>query len=133
LGGAGGGTVTSFSSGDLAPLFTTSETNPTTTPALSFALSNAAANTGFGDHTGSPAAPVFQSLVNAQLPATLSSKTLDNSCSIFPKVGNFIFEDNTTSSKKGQFSCANVPTSTTRVINVAGTANSTSVVPDAGA
>lgn len=56
---ASGGTVTSFSAGDLSPLFTTTETNPTTTPALSFSLSNAAANTVFGNFTGSSAAPGF--------------------------------------------------------------------------
>lgn len=38
-GGSGaGGTVTSFSSGNLSPLFTTSVANPTTTPALSFTI-----------------------------------------------------------------------------------------------
>jgi len=60
-GGGGGGTVTSFSAGDLSPLFTTSETNPTTTPALSFTLSTAAANTVFGNATASTAAPTFSS------------------------------------------------------------------------
>lgn len=57
----GGGTVTSFSSGNLSPLFTTSVSNSTTTPALSFSLSNAAANTYFGNATGSTAAPSFTS------------------------------------------------------------------------
>lgn len=53
------GTVTSFSAGDLSPLFTTSEANPTTTPALTFTLSTAGANTWFGNATGSTAAPSF--------------------------------------------------------------------------
>lgn len=56
---SGGGTVTSFSSGNLSPLFTTSVSNASTTPALSFTLSNAAANTYFGNGTGSSAAPSF--------------------------------------------------------------------------
>ncbi len=56
---AGGGTVTNFSSGNLAPLFTTSVADPTTTPAQSFTLSNAGANTYFGNATGSPAAPSY--------------------------------------------------------------------------
>ncbi len=59
LGLSGGGTVSSFSSGNLSPLFTTSVANPTTTPALSFSLSNAGANTYFGNATGSSAAPSF--------------------------------------------------------------------------
>ena len=55
----GNGTVTSFSAGDLSPLFTTTETNPTTTPALSFGLSNAAANSWFGNAGGSSGAPSY--------------------------------------------------------------------------
>ena len=54
-----GSGVTSFSSGNLSPLFTTSVTNPTTTPALSFSLSSAAANTYFGNATGSSTAPSY--------------------------------------------------------------------------
>lgn len=57
--GSGSGTVTSFSAGSLSPLFTTSVSTATTTPALSFSLSNAAANTYFGNATGSTAAPSF--------------------------------------------------------------------------
>lgn len=57
--GGGGGTVTNFSAGDLAPLFTTSEATTTTTPALTFTLSTAAAHTFFGNTTGSSATPVF--------------------------------------------------------------------------
>lgn len=56
---AGTGSVTDFSAGDLSPLFTTSEANTTTTPALTFSLSNAAANTVLGNFTGSPAGPTY--------------------------------------------------------------------------
>ena len=56
---AGTGTVTSFSAGALSPLFTTSVATATTTPALSFTLSTAAANTYFGNNTASTAAPSF--------------------------------------------------------------------------
>ena len=59
LGLSGGGTVSSFSSGNLSPIFTTSVSNPTTTPALAFSLSNAAANTYLGNATGSSAAPSY--------------------------------------------------------------------------
>lgn len=56
-----GGTVTSFSAGNLSPLFTTSVATATTTPALSFSLSNAGANTYFGNVTGSTGAPSYTS------------------------------------------------------------------------
>ena len=54
-----GGTVTNFSSGNLVPLFTTSVATSTTTPTLSFSLSNAAAYTLFGNNTGAAAAPAY--------------------------------------------------------------------------
>lgn len=55
----GGGSVTSFSSGNLSPLFTTTVATATTTPALSFSLTNAGANTYFGNATGSTGAPTY--------------------------------------------------------------------------
>lgn len=65
----GTGTVTTFSAGDLAPLFTTSESNPTTTPALTFAQINKNANLVFaGPASGSAAAPDFRSLTQADMP-----------------------------------------------------------------
>lgn len=56
-GGGGSGTVTTFSAGTLSPLFITSVANPTTTPALSFTLSNFAAHGFLGNNTGISAAP----------------------------------------------------------------------------
>jgi hypothetical protein len=56
---AGTGTVTTFSAGTLSPLFTTSVATASSTPALSFTLSNAAGGTLFGNNTGSSAAPGF--------------------------------------------------------------------------
>jgi fibronectin-binding autotransporter adhesin len=53
------GTVTTFSAGSLSPLFTSSVATATSTPALTFTLSNAAANTVFGNFTGSSTAPTF--------------------------------------------------------------------------
>lgn len=61
LSASGSGTVTSFSSGNLSPLFTTSISTSTSTPALSFALNNAPANTYFGNATGSATTPAFTS------------------------------------------------------------------------
>jgi hypothetical protein len=75
---AGTGTVTNFSAGDLPPLFTTTETSTTTAPALAFSLSAAAANTVFGNNTGSSAAPGFQTLVDAQVPDILTLTRLSN-------------------------------------------------------
>lgn len=54
--------LSSFTSGTLSPLFTTSlGANPTTAPALTFTLTPAAANTVFGNFTGSAATPTFSS------------------------------------------------------------------------
>lgn len=64
------GTVTSFSSGNLSPLFTTSVATSTVTPALSFSLSTALAEKVFANCTGSTASPSYQSLTEACLPAT---------------------------------------------------------------
>ena len=60
-GGGGSGTVTSVSTGNLSPLFTAAIANPTTTPALSFTISNAGALSLLGNPTGSAAAPVYTS------------------------------------------------------------------------
>jgi hypothetical protein len=61
----GSGTVTSFSAGNLSPLFTTSVATATTTPALTFSLTNAGARTVFGNNGGSAAAPSYFTLVLA--------------------------------------------------------------------
>ena len=53
------GTVTSFSAGTLSPLFTTSVATATTTPALTFTLSNAGGGTLFGNNGTSPGAPAY--------------------------------------------------------------------------
>ena len=58
----GAGSVTSFSAGTLSPLFTTSVATPTSTPALSFSLSNAAAFTLFGNNTNASAAPSYTTM-----------------------------------------------------------------------
>jgi hypothetical protein len=55
------GTVTSFSAGGLSPLFTTSVATATSTPALSFTLSNAGQNTVLaGPPTGGAGPPTYQ-------------------------------------------------------------------------
>jgi hypothetical protein len=76
-GSGGSGTVSSFSAGNLSPLFTTSVATSASTPALSFSLTNAAVDSWFGNSSGSSAAPSFQT---GTLPAVLlpnpSSSTL---------------------------------------------------------
>jgi hypothetical protein len=58
-----GGTVTSFSAGNLSPLFSTTVATSTTTPALSFSLTNQTANTFFaGGSSGGAAAPTFRAI-----------------------------------------------------------------------
>ena len=61
LNAKGSGTVTSFSAGTLSPLFTTSVATATSTPALTFSLSNAAQNSVFaGPASGGVGAPSYQ-------------------------------------------------------------------------
>ena len=58
--GSGGGGLTSFTSGNFSPLFTTSlGGSPTTSPALTFNASNAGAGTVFGNPTGGSAPAIF--------------------------------------------------------------------------
>ena len=61
-GGGGTGTVTSFSSGNLSPLFTTSVATPTTTPALSFTLSNVSQYQVFGRSAAGSGVPSWVTL-----------------------------------------------------------------------
>lgn len=56
---ASAGGVTNFSAGNLSPLFTTNVATPTTTPALSFSLSNAPPGQFFGNCTGTSAPPAY--------------------------------------------------------------------------
>ena len=55
----GDGTVTSFSAGNLSPLFTTNVATPTTTPALSFNLSNCNQYQVFGRVAAGTGAPSY--------------------------------------------------------------------------
>lgn len=92
--GTGGGSVTSFSSGNLAPLFTTSVATATTTPAQSFVLSTAAANKVFGNCTGSTAAPTYCTPTNAMLPAPGSSgQMIYNSSGLFGATTGVTWDD----------------------------------------
>jgi len=70
---AGTGTVTSFSSGNLSPLFATSVATSTSTPSLSFTLVNQNANLVYaGPLSGGPSAPTFRALSSSDLPSLSS-------------------------------------------------------------
>jgi len=67
--------LTLFSAGNLSPLFTTSVANASSTPALTFALVNQAANVVFaGPASGGSAAPTFRALVAADLPSNTNKR-----------------------------------------------------------
>lgn len=73
----GTGTVTSFSAGNLSPIFTSSVATPTTTPAHTFTLSTAPAHTFLGNTTVSTAAPSYSAITAADVP-TLNQSTTGN-------------------------------------------------------
>jgi hypothetical protein len=54
-----GGSVTSVSSGFLAPIFVTSVSNATTTPSISYTLASSGAYTLFGNNTGGITQPTY--------------------------------------------------------------------------
>lgn len=68
-GGGGGGSVASVSCTGLTPLYTCAVANPTTNPAISFGLSNAAGNTIFGNCSGVTGAPSYCAITSAMLPS----------------------------------------------------------------
>jgi hypothetical protein len=61
-GSGGGGGVSIVSSGSLSPLFTTSVASAGTTPAISYALTNAGGKQVFGNASGSSGTPSYVSL-----------------------------------------------------------------------
>ena len=77
-GGGGSGTVTSFSSGNLSPLFTASVATATSTPALSFSLSTAGAHAFLGNNTGSAAAPAYVQPAFTDISGTVAAGQLPN-------------------------------------------------------
>jgi hypothetical protein len=81
-GGAVSGTVTSFSAGSAAPLFTTAVATATTTPALSFSLASALANLVFASPDGAPGAGSYRALVNADLPGAGATTVNGQACAL---------------------------------------------------
>lgn len=73
-GSAINGTVTSFSAGDLSPLFTTTESTVTTTPALSFTAVNQNAGLAYlSPASGSAAPPSFRTIGGSDLAAGITA------------------------------------------------------------
>lgn len=69
-GSGGSGTVTSFSAGNLSPLFTTSVATASTTPALTFTIDNIAGYKVLGNTSSGSGAIAAVSLSEAMLPNT---------------------------------------------------------------
>jgi hypothetical protein len=91
-GGGGSGTVTNFSAGNLSPLFSTSVATSTTTPALTFSLTNQAQKTFLaGPTSGADTAPTFRTIGSTDLP-DLSSiyQPLNTKLSAFSALANSI-------------------------------------------
>src|SRR5580765_530212 len=74
----GTGSVTNFTAGNLSPLFTTNVATPSTTPALTFTLSNAGAHQFLGNNTGSPAAPAYVQPAFTDISGTATSAQIPN-------------------------------------------------------
>ena len=64
----GSGTVTSFSAGNLSPLFNSTVTSPTSTPNISFSKISQAQNLFYASPNGSSGVPTFRALVAADIP-----------------------------------------------------------------
>lgn len=77
-GSVGTGTVTTFSTGNLSPLFTATVSNPTSTPALSFAQVSQTQNLFFASPNGSSGNPTFRAIAAADLPSGTASSALSH-------------------------------------------------------
>lgn len=65
----GAGTITSFSAGNLSPLFTTVVTSPTSTPNLAFSAVSQAQNLFYASPNGSSGVPSFRAILASDLPS----------------------------------------------------------------
>jgi hypothetical protein len=70
MGGGGSGTVTSVSSGNLSPVFTSSVSSATTTPSINYTLSSATAYTVLTNSTNATGVPSYAPVVPQALFAT---------------------------------------------------------------
>jgi hypothetical protein len=127
----GTGTVTSFSAGPLFPLFTTSVTSYTTSPALSFVLQPAAANSFFGNNTGVATAPAFQTIAASNLSngtTGTGSVVLNNS----PTLVGTNTNSNAAAGQVGETVTSALPSTSAVAYTTAQTKNLTSISLTAG-
>lgn len=93
---ASSGGVTSFSAGNLSPLFTTNVATSTSTPALTFSLTNAAANTVFGRFAGTTGAPSYGTLTSSMItPPGATTQVIYNDAGAFGASADMIFNNTT--------------------------------------
>jgi hypothetical protein len=99
---SGSGTVTSFTAGNLSPLFTTSVATGTTTPALTFSLTAATQNTVFGAFTsttpGYNSLPGCSGATNALIYTTntgFGCNTITSLTNPMTTLGDIIYENST--------------------------------------
>lgn len=64
--------VSDFTAGNLSPIFTTTVTNPTTAPALTFNLTSVLANRFLGGPTSGTGAPTYRALVQGDIPQDMT-------------------------------------------------------------
>ncbi|HEX3559153.1 MAG TPA: hypothetical protein VHU19_08110, partial [Pyrinomonadaceae bacterium] len=123
--GCNSGTVTSVGLSVPGVIFSVSGSPVTGSGTLTFSLLTQSANTIFaGPTSGAAATPTWRSLVNADIPSTLSSKTLDNTNTANFKGTLFTLQDATDTTKQARFDLSNISTATTRTVNIPN-ANST--------
>lgn len=93
-----GGTVTSFSAGDLSPLFTSNVATATTTPALTFAQVSQSQNLFFASPNGSAGNPTFRAIATADLAAVAladpptNSVQFNNGANVFQGEPDFTYD-----------------------------------------
>lgn len=93
---SGTGTLTTLSVASLTPLFATTVTNPTTSPAVTFALNSQAQNTVFAGPSSGSGTPTFRALTAADLPASTGTVANFGSGNLSPLFSTSVASSTTT-------------------------------------